>query len=1534
MSSPTGRNLSKQGGVDRSVDNQDSALAVICDDRNYLNNRRLPLIRGVCRRLSGSKAVDDTSKTELQYFLHPERMTLQYLHVEPHQRTCDNSSESLRTTVALEKSMHFLVEQFLRDPLRQRQPPPHSTAPLHGEARQSLLWRDQHACWTFLWDRFRRIRTSWSPQLPPYDEHLRLNSPTSRYINDETGDFLNEGDLHLERTRRARWLEFTVAAFYVGAAGLCRTPEGCKKFLPHKKNFLESISQCFSDLCIWYRAQRGRYRHAEFFSVLLLSNGLRQERKVEGSSFFCSFRNLTLSDNGEAFVPEDPNEALEFKVYRELQYQPHLARTKPVRTALRLLHCWASREYFDFFAICRGDFDVNGGRAMRRPFSSSLTPLQRAVVFQSFTYARYRAVLDLLLPNYTLYVKLRIRDFIPISTLAYLLLMDYDHCIEFLRVLGVEELISTRKKCDVAPCLIHSDIHEDDSDSVEVLLLTDSESRPRANLKALRLEGGKEGLFLPTFPEFFGFRPWADANQTHSDDPHDSPYEQLRKLHCPIDWMAILEPYCPPYTALLANYDLEDADEVWFSRIFSHRQDSLSRYIRYKNEESCNQEEQDLQLSLEEYDKESVETHSSIFDSSDVDEEETEGDTGDMGVVRPAVEGGDEAEDSVIGPDASYCCEVVEALIRRMKSSPIYYSKEVVAGTIDSPSTRLSTTFFQDAVVSHEEDSSVDLNGSEEGMQRPVSGARAAVSPVEGQDSVSRKDDIHISVSSAIPTAPSAPFAAPVAEPSTTSVPAPTTVQEPESFPQPSAQLFLPQPPVVEPKTPEVYSPLPQSRLPAEDITDMITIRSVGDGEANASEPEAKTKEAATAAVSSSPFLRFEAHSNILKPFPAIPLVEELLLPRADPTQNTGRKSTSRETCTADTPRQSRTRTHREPVSYVLPAHSSFSFSPSLYLPGELRYLRSNNVSRSPCRARGDSGGGEETKRSGKGETTAEAERMMRRRMRMQWCEEEMASQYSEQDIPRTHLVAVREKGQGDCPDVTAVRAEACSRALWAHMHSCVASLAWKIIHSKSNALEGDVGMECERQEAAGRTQGAVLRSPLFEWRANARRESRTRIYRRSSAYPLKGVMLSSLQREIPPPPQAAYPNEDQAVASSGAMEDEVAHCMKMFPNNEEAAVGGTQAIKKPACALTYNDVQVSSILLLWMDPETRQDEMPPNRKRRRATTALLHPRDALFSLFPDLKGANSRGGVKIYDSTQSEERSDDFFNNMNGRDSDEWTYPNADEPDRSDTPCILTSRILCAAGVTPSLTRLLGHTMLGGETGMAMPLSCVCYISMCDKEDAGTASEDWDNLKYLLRCAARRAVRSWNQKSLPSSRSEEEDEDCLAALLGGVLLLLGVDVDVSSLRSDGVDQLQTQIRHIWEVYCLHEVQRVQKCAHAIASGTGTPTSRDSTRFNDIVGKRRRRRAVVFENFTFEGTGSRLAHHKKEPLMRYSRVTEGAKVDAGNLYKWGAEVAAMYAPVIVCQQVHASTDHSKSSVSIKQGLSSLFTAYALQEGNN
>lgn len=539
-----------------------------------------PLIRGRYNGLQGGDPMLRRAPEVFEHMTSPDATrgsggpTVPVL-VEAYSRSAAGKTvnpEYLRTSSALEKSMHFLVEHYLRHP------------------HTPLVYTNPFVIWRYLWDRMRGVRTTWVPQLPHGGPEGNL------YYEEASGQPLPTSTLHDDCRSHIRWLEFTVAALAVGAAYLCSTPPGCRQFMQEKKNFLESMSQCFTDLTVWYRAAQ-RHRNAEFLSLLLLLYGLHQETKGEDRALFCEFYGFTLTDGSQRRAPEPAGMAVNLQqTYKEIEKQPALIATHAVRVAMDLINAWATRSWFEFFHLCR---------------HAHLTPLQKAVVYQSFTYARFRAVLDLVTPNYAVYAKLRVRHAIGLAELADLLMMEEEHCVQMLHAMGL-------------------------SDSVDLttgtLRLSSDNSEPLVD--AERLENcKKEHLVYPTYPEYFGFTVWEDAftlfpgapfaametaTTASTSDPAGRHAKMLRSAGCPVNLMTILEPYCPPYHERVASLRLVDTDEKWFLHIRAHRQRLLAAHVAARREPGVRpMSAGDYADAVSMYDRESASTGSDVFSSDE-----------------------------------------------------------------------------------------------------------------------------------------------------------------------------------------------------------------------------------------------------------------------------------------------------------------------------------------------------------------------------------------------------------------------------------------------------------------------------------------------------------------------------------------------------------------------------------------------------------------------------------------------------------------------------------------------------------------------------------------------------------------------------------------------------------------------------------------------------------------------------------------------------------------------------------------------------
>ncbi|CUE64119.1 Hypothetical protein, putative [Bodo saltans] len=449
----------------------------------------------------------------------------------------DTDATKMRHPNALDKSMHFLVHHYLRAP---------------KDVRMLINHTD---VWEYLWDRMRQIRTDWTKQLPvSTTDHLCV--------------------------RRIKWLQFNVASMFVAAAVRSRTVSGCEKFMQHKWNYMESVSQTFSDLLLFYRME-GRLRCSEFVSIMVLFTGLRIMHKSETHASFCKWNETT-----QYF--EEPCDAMNVAdVYKELEFQPQVCGTRHVRNALRVVHSAHQGNWFEYFELCKS-----------LPWSS----LQRCVLFCSFSYMRYRAVMTLLCTRPNKIGAARFRGSMTIAELTDRLMFDsIADCVSFLTVIGVDEFLS---------------------DDRQHIKLSDASNRWLPMIQDPfkffeHLLNVKQRLSFPPQRDFIGFQPYEPALQQEesaavvedvmlaADETFESPttasatdgghtstgvmtssgtatttsagmVADVSSPRCPINCMDILEPYCPMYTEDLANMELVDAsEEQWFGSIRAARRTML-----------------------------------------------------------------------------------------------------------------------------------------------------------------------------------------------------------------------------------------------------------------------------------------------------------------------------------------------------------------------------------------------------------------------------------------------------------------------------------------------------------------------------------------------------------------------------------------------------------------------------------------------------------------------------------------------------------------------------------------------------------------------------------------------------------------------------------------------------------------------------------------------------------------------------------------------------------------------------------------------
>ncbi|EKG02013.1 hypothetical protein TCSYLVIO_006968 [Trypanosoma cruzi] len=575
----------------------------------------------------------------------------------------------LRNPVALEKTMHFLVHHYLRDP--------HTPA----------VFLAPFDVWRYLWDRMRQVRTNWVPQLPPVG--------TQSLSSHDYADGVLPASVR-ESKRRLKWLEFTVTALAVGGANLCRTVQGCGRYMADKQNFLESIAQCFSDLVLSYRAEQ-RLRNSEMFSAILLFYGLSQLTKVENRAGFCQVIEVQVAAEGPpTHVFEPPSSSVDFgSVYRELAYLPQMARTQHVRTVLKLIHSWCQREWFRFFHLCR---------------TEPLTVLQRAMVFHSFSYARFRAVVDLVTANSVVYGRARLRGEMTVADLADLLLMEEIHCVDLLETMGLGAQLSEDRT---------------------ILRVARPDSSPYITQEAIyrHLEdtSGKPRLCLPTLPSFFGFTVWRHAFELFPDAFGDDPiatHGDLSVMSCPVNLMRLLEPYCPPYNDDVAALELTDAGDEWFAGVQAARERMLTWYAlhmsshgrRYTTEDENDEDHDDdgedtsegslflsdkrkglsqeqLKAFVQAMDQESQSTHSSVFNDDAGSDREGDDDNAELVEDEPEeVMGtsGDTEHEALEENDEAV--RAAKALLTSLHGDPIYakIEKELQAMAKDEASVAAS----------------------------------------------------------------------------------------------------------------------------------------------------------------------------------------------------------------------------------------------------------------------------------------------------------------------------------------------------------------------------------------------------------------------------------------------------------------------------------------------------------------------------------------------------------------------------------------------------------------------------------------------------------------------------------------------------------------------------------------------------------------------------------------------------------------------------------------------------------------------------
>ncbi len=451
------------------------------------------------------------------------------VHVEKFIRDKSDDVTIMRTADALDKTMHFLVHNFLRRP-----------------HRPDLVRNDKNAMfevWSYLSDRFRAVRTDWIKQTPTLLDRAGL--------------------------RRKQWLEFTIAASAVAGAWCSRNKDDCYHYIHSQSDFykftcLDMIEKCFSELVIYIRMER-RLRNAEMLSVLMILNGLNQTQKQESRDQFCI---LKKEDGG--FI-EPVAEGISVRVYNELKAFPAMAQTRHVRNVVRIIQCVEQRCWLEFFRLCR---------------SLPWTVVQRAMLLNSFSFVRFRTVVDLVAVEASVSTKFvaRYRGFVPIEVLTKWLMFDdkkketENDCLSFLSVMGLIEFVGPDPEKgfreDGSPFLRLQVSRPDGTAVTTIERIAETMTEP----------GRKQRLFFPPCREFIGFQPYSPASRTSSgDQPGGS---DISRSDCPINVMELLECYCPPYRPEDKDVHLADCPEELFADIHPMRRRFLKSSRAYRRGEA------------------------------------------------------------------------------------------------------------------------------------------------------------------------------------------------------------------------------------------------------------------------------------------------------------------------------------------------------------------------------------------------------------------------------------------------------------------------------------------------------------------------------------------------------------------------------------------------------------------------------------------------------------------------------------------------------------------------------------------------------------------------------------------------------------------------------------------------------------------------------------------------------------------------------------------------------------------------------------
>ncbi|CAD2220631.1 hypothetical protein AGDE_12423 [Angomonas deanei] len=294
------------------------------------------------------------------------------------------SNDNLKTTESIYKTLFFIMEYYFRTPsfytLLEEQNNPHYKA----------------GFWDFIWDRLREMRKTFTSQTINANALYEMEMHPQHGITYRNKD-LSAGDkppnnfiisldtFQRERRQGIHILEFTVAILLVGCASFATSAKDeLRDFVIGKKSlFLESLSQCFTELISYYRLNRKKRvgsesereedcyyyyskKNSEFISLMLLQSGLELNKKVEDRSSFLPTHGIdVLKSTGETetvTVAEEPHDSVSFaSVYTEIHNhaklfdnQNHKRNNPFIQNVLDVMDCINARNYYQFFYLLGG----------------------------------------------------------------------------------------------------------------------------------------------------------------------------------------------------------------------------------------------------------------------------------------------------------------------------------------------------------------------------------------------------------------------------------------------------------------------------------------------------------------------------------------------------------------------------------------------------------------------------------------------------------------------------------------------------------------------------------------------------------------------------------------------------------------------------------------------------------------------------------------------------------------------------------------------------------------------------------------------------------------------------------------------------------------------------------------------------------------------------------------------------------------------------------------------------------------------------